>query len=329
MSYNNDNYGQYNDQGGSYGQPQHNSSFGGQQPYDQYGNQQSNPPYDQYGNQQSNPPYDQYGNQQSNPPYDQYGNQQSNIPYDQYGNQQSNVEYDNRYGGQQQQQNPQAFAFDVDLDKVTDKTTTEQLARMMLGKNQFANELTGLETSTNSARDLKDFDMKDLEESSRDITERGIFDGFGGNGKSKKSHQLLGGAAAWAALNWYQTKSRNQGKKVSHGFAKKLMVAFAAAQAIKYWEQNSKSFQNGVSRDLVIAEATRSASLAADISAGDELAATTGYTYNYGAKGGEADSFDGPSGSGSRGQQQYYGGHQQYGGGLDNNQYGGGYSNQY
>ncbi|KAJ2753112.1 hypothetical protein GGI19_003357 [Coemansia pectinata] len=169
--------------------------------------------------------------------------------------------------------------------------------------------------------------MKDLEESSRDITERGIFDGFGGNGKSKKSHQLLGGAAAWAALNWYQTKSRNQGKKVSHGFAKKLMVAFAAAQAIKYWEQNSKSFQNGVSRDLVIAEATRSASLAADISAGDELAATTGYTYNYGAKGGEADSFDGPSGSG---QQQHYGGQQQYGGGYNNNnQYGGGYSNQY
>ncbi|KAJ2025733.1 hypothetical protein H4S03_008801, partial [Coemansia sp. S3946] len=248
MSYNN-NYGQqYNDQGGSYGQ-----QYGGQQYDNQYDNQYGAPhqPNVQYGDNQ----YDnQYGAPQPGAPYDnQYGGQQS------YGDNQ----YNEQYGGKQK---PQAFDFDIDFDKVTD-ASTEQVARMLLGQNQYANELTGLQISTNSARDLQDFDMKDLEESSRDITERGIFDGFGGNGKSKKSHQLLGGAAAWAALNWYQTKSRNQGKKVSHGFAKKLMVAFAAAQAIKYWEKNSKSFQNGVSRDLVIAEATRSASLAADISA--------------------------------------------------------------
>ncbi|KAJ2626505.1 hypothetical protein GGF44_005011, partial [Coemansia sp. RSA 1694] len=110
------------------------------------------------------------------------------------------------------------------------------------------------------------------------------------------------------------------GKKVSHGFAKKMIVAFAAAQAIKYWEKNSKSFQNGVSRDLVIADATRSASIAADISAGDELA-NTGYKYDYSNKGGEADSFDGAGNQGYGGQPQYQQ-QQQYGGG-----YGGGNNN--
>ncbi|KAJ2493266.1 hypothetical protein IWW37_000729 [Coemansia sp. RSA 2050] len=335
------NYGQtYNDQGSNYGQA-YNNTYGGQQYDNSYGGQQ--PDNQAFSTQQ-------YDNQFGNPPYNA---QQYNS-----GQQPEGSQY-----GSGRKQKPQTFAFDVDFSKITDDTSPEQVARMMLGeKNPYANDLKGLKISENSTRDLKDFNMKDLEDSSRD-TERGLFSGFGGNGKSKKSHQLLGGAAAWAALNWYQTKSRNQGKKVSHGFAKKLMVAFAAAQAIKYWEQNSKSFQNGVSRDLVIAEATRSASIAADISASNDV--TPLYKYDTSIRGGEADSFDKhdqpqqqpqqqysgfsnnqsqqfnsqqPQYSGyDNSQQQQYGGYdnnqpqQQYGG--DNNQsqqqYGGGYNNQY
>ncbi|KAJ2824499.1 hypothetical protein FBU31_003978 [Coemansia sp. 'formosensis'] len=325
MSYNNYNQ-QYDGQGGNYGQQYDNNQYGGQQ----YGGQQYGG--QQYGGQQ-------YGGQQ----YDnnQYSGQQYNQQYDGQGGN-YNQQYDtNQHGGQQQQKHiPQILAYDVDINNFDENTTPEQMALAMLGNDNvmYSNDVKKVKIPEIKARDLEDFkgfSLDSFAQNSEDV-DRGLFDSFGGgNGKSKTSHQLLGGAAAWAALNWYQNKSRNQGKKVSHGFAKKLIVAFAAAQAIKHWEKNSSSFQQGLSRgitrDDVIAEATRSASIAADMEMGKDLAANTGYAYDYNSKGGEADSFDG--GAGSSGQQQYggqqnYGGQQQYGGGYDNNsQYGGGYNN--
>ncbi|KAJ1823853.1 hypothetical protein LPJ60_001233 [Coemansia sp. RSA 2675] len=310
-------YGQTYDQGGNYGQG-YNQSANYDQQYDvPYGGPQ---PTDQYNNQPFNA--QQYDNQFANPPY----NAQQYHGGQQPGN--------SDFGGNQAQK-PQSFAFDIDFANVNDDMPAEQVARMLLGENAYANDLKGLQISENSTRDLNDFSMGDLQRSGED-TERGLFSG-GGNGQSKKSHQILGGAAAWAALNWYQTKSRNQGKKVSHGFAKKLMVAFAAAQAIKYWEKNSKSFQNGVSRDLVIAEATRSASIAADISASADAAPI--YKYDTSLRGGEADNFDNAHGQPQQFNQQQpqYGGYdnnqqQQYGGGYNNSQqqqYGGGYGGPY
>lgn len=102
---------------------------------------------------------------------------------------------------------------------------------------------------------------------------------------------FIGGAAAWAAMNWYQNKNRNEGKNVSHGFLKKLIVAFAAAKAVKYAEKNSSGFQQGLSRDI-IEDATRNASIVSDIKYGDQLAGNTGYQYATGRTGGEADSFN-------------------------------------
>ncbi|KAJ2821143.1 hypothetical protein GGI24_004299, partial [Coemansia furcata] len=253
------------------------------------------------------------------------------------GQQYDGQQYDGQVGNynQQQQQKhiPKLLAYDVNFEDFDENTTPEQMARAMLGKDTNPGNLKEVLVK-DTTRDLMEnkYELADFAKDSENV-DRGLFDSFsGGNGKSKTSHQLLGGAAAWAALNWYQNKSRNQGKKVSHGFAKKLIVAFAAAQAIKHWEKSSSSFQQGVSREAVIAEATRSASIAADMEMGKELAANTGYSYDYNSKGGEADSFDGASGSNSQQQQQYgsqqqqYGGQQNYGG---QQQYGGGYYNQY
>ncbi|KAJ2706604.1 hypothetical protein FB645_001479 [Coemansia sp. IMI 203386] len=156
----------------------------------------------------------------------------------------------------------------MSFDNLDENMPVGELASRLLGSN--TGEFGNLNVPEVSQRDLDGLDAGDLQRSfdmfgsNDEVTERGLFSFGGGNGQSKTSHQLIGGAAAWAALNWYQNKSRNEGKKVSHSFIKKLVVAFAAAQAVKYCEKNSSSFQSGVSRDLAIQEATRNAAAMAD-----------------------------------------------------------------
>ncbi|KAJ2541464.1 hypothetical protein EV175_006140 [Coemansia sp. RSA 1933] len=261
--------------------------------------------------------YDNYGQQQQGG-YDNYGQQQGG--YDNYGQQQQ------QGGGYNQSQN------DFDLGGFTGNESTEEIARMLMGGSANSDVINNLGAYEEKARALPDesFSMDEFYSKygqMSDNAERGIF-GFGGgsnfNGESKKSHQLLGGAAAWAALNWYQNKSRNEGKKVSHSFIKKLLVAFAASQAVKYWEKNSSSFQSGIPRDLVVEEATRNAIQVANIEYPDT---DTGYTYKRAGAGGEANSFDASfTGGGNNYQGNYYngGGQQQGYGNYPQQGYGGG-----
>ncbi|KAJ1799733.1 hypothetical protein LPJ59_001622 [Coemansia sp. RSA 2399] len=217
--------------------------------------------------------------------YDNYGQQQQQGGgYDNYGQQQQGGGYNQSQG-------------DFDLSGFTGNESTEELARMMMGGSGNSDVINNLGAYEEKARALPDENFSMDEFNSKygrmsDSAERGIF-GFGGGsnfqGESKTSHQLLGGAAAWAALNWYQNKERGQGKRVSHGFIKKLLVAFAASQAVKYWEKNSSSFQAGLPRDLVVEEATRNAIQVANIEYPDT---DTGYTYKSAGAGGEASSFD-------------------------------------
>ncbi|KAK6356829.1 hypothetical protein TWF718_001169 [Orbilia javanica] len=53
---------------------------------------------------------------------------------------------------------------------------------------------------------------------------------------AKLSHELLAGAAAFAAFREFQKHQREQGRPVSHALAKELLAAFAAAQADKLIE---------------------------------------------------------------------------------------------
>ncbi|KAK6354579.1 hypothetical protein TWF696_003721 [Orbilia brochopaga] len=54
--------------------------------------------------------------------------------------------------------------------------------------------------------------------------------------KTKLSHELLAAAAAFAAFHKFQQHQREQGRPVSHVFAKDLLAAFAAAEADKMIE---------------------------------------------------------------------------------------------
>ncbi|KAJ2722316.1 hypothetical protein GGI07_003398 [Coemansia sp. Benny D115] len=270
MNYNNYNQGGY-DQG--YGQNQGYGQQGGyNQGYDQSQgyNQGYNQGYDQGYNQ--NQGYNQGG-------YDQGYNQ--NQGYGQQGG------YDQGYGRQGgASSNPLDFDENMSVDDIT---------RQLVGGNFDESTLSSVRVYENDARDLADFDQEGFNQC-RELVgpdgeidgSRGLFGFGGGHGKSKTSHQLLGGAAAWAALNWYQNKSRNEGKKVNHSFIKKLLVAFATAQAIKYFEKNSNSFQAGVSRERAIEAAARDASMIADIQYPNYDAAPKFQTVS----GGEGDSFD-------------------------------------
>ncbi|KAJ2161317.1 hypothetical protein GGF46_001578 [Coemansia sp. RSA 552] len=263
----------------SYGYPP--GGYDQQQGYNQGYDQQQG-----YGQQQGG--YDQgYGQQQG---YNQgYGQQQGG--YDQsypapggYGSQQG---YSQPPGGGGapglEGLNPAAFS---ESDSVDD------MVRKMLNEQPGQESVRGLMVNENSARDLQDFDMNAFERefgSAGDDVNRGLFGFSMGSGESKKSHQLIGGAVAWAAFKWYENyKLNTTGEKVKHGFVKKLLTAFAAAQTVKLAEQSSSGFQHGLTRDLVIQDATRNVSRIADIKYADM---DTGYQYNQ-VGGGEADRFD-------------------------------------
>ncbi|KAI8320095.1 hypothetical protein GQ54DRAFT_9246 [Martensiomyces pterosporus] len=254
-----------------------------------------------YGGNQGG--YDQgYNNQgYGNQGYNQgYGNQgYSNAPqeYNQGGYNQGGYNQGGYSQGGYSQGGNDEFDFDENAD-------VSQIARQLLGDSSNADALRGIVVPETSERDLGDFDPDDLERSFQQFQEaggesgeRGFF-GFGdGPGKAKKSHQLIGGAAAWSALSWYQQKQKNQGKKVSHGTLKKMLVAFAAAKAVKYWEKSGGA-QSGMPRDLAIQQATRDAANLADTKFADD--SQPKYNYSH-ASGGEADSFDGPQGGHNQG----------------------------
>ncbi|OMJ15175.1 Pesticidal crystal protein cry11Bb [Smittium culicis] len=177
---------------------------------------------------------------------------------------------------------------------------------------------------TVGARDLQGFDMNELQDSFSQMEQfgqtgdRGIFDAK--KGKSSKMHQVIAGAAAWQALKWYENKQKKSGKKVSHSTLKKMLAAFAAAKAVKYFE-TSGNLQSGMTRDVVAQTAARDAVLAMETKYADENQPQ--YTYDNNTGYGEASTFDQ---FGSGGNQGGYNQNYNQGGGYDQGYNQGGYN---
>ncbi|KAF3080890.1 hypothetical protein TWF569_001125 [Orbilia oligospora] len=58
--------------------------------------------------------------------------------------------------------------------------------------------------------------------------------------KGNRSHELLAGAAAFAAFHAFEAHQKAQGKPVSHALAKELLAAFAAAEVEKLIETKGR-----------------------------------------------------------------------------------------
>ncbi|EPS40006.1 hypothetical protein H072_6261 [Dactylellina haptotyla CBS 200.50] len=58
--------------------------------------------------------------------------------------------------------------------------------------------------------------------------------------KGKRSHELIAGAAAFAAFHAFENHQKAQGKPVSHALAKELLAAFAAAEVEKLIETKGR-----------------------------------------------------------------------------------------
>ncbi|RSH86238.1 uncharacterized protein EHS24_004476 [Apiotrichum porosum] len=56
------------------------------------------------------------------------------------------------------------------------------------------------------------------------------------------SHELIGGAAAFAAARAYEQKQEREGKPANHALAKELLAAFAGAEVDKLAETKGLSF---------------------------------------------------------------------------------------
>ncbi|KAJ2610767.1 hypothetical protein H4S08_003458 [Coemansia sp. RSA 1365] len=263
----------------------------------QQGNQYNGgyPPAGGFQDQSGYPPPGGFQDQSGYPPpggFSDQGNNQNQVygypapgGYGNRGDYQYQDGYQNRAGGEHgvSSFNPAALNPDLPVDK---------LVGQILGDAKASASVRGLRVHENSARDLEDFDMNAFEREfgiAGDDVNRGIFGFDTGRGESKKSHQLIGGAAAWAAFKWYENwKLNTKGEKVNHSFIKKALTAFAVAQVIKISEQKSSGFQHGMTRDVAIQEATRNISRIADIKYPDY---NTGYQYQE-THGGEADSFN-------------------------------------
>lgn len=79
----------------------------------------------------------------------------------------------------------------------------------------------------------------------------GLFDQFSQNHeevyntdghKSSWSHELIGGAAGFAAMKAYEAKEAKEGKPQNHAFAKELLAGIAAAEADKLFETKGLDF---------------------------------------------------------------------------------------
>ncbi|KAG2172043.1 hypothetical protein NQZ79_g6326 [Umbelopsis isabellina] len=60
--------------------------------------------------------------------------------------------------------------------------------------------------------------------------------------KSSWSHELIGGAAGFAAMRAYEQHEAANGKPQSHQMAKELLAGFAAAEADKLFETKGLNF---------------------------------------------------------------------------------------
>ncbi|KAJ2079179.1 hypothetical protein H4R24_003954 [Coemansia sp. RSA 988] len=258
-----------------------------------------------YQNQGGYPDQGGYQNQGGYPDQGGYQNQGYPAPggyNNQYNDYQNQGGYpgqqDNQYGGYQNQDGYQgqgsgnSEVSNFNPATLNPNLPVDQLVGQLLGDSNASNSVRGIQVHENSARDLVDFNMDAFEQEfgmAGDDMNRGIFGFDTGRGESKKSHQLIGGAAAWAAFKWYENwKLNTKGEKVNHSFIKKALTAFAVAQVIKISEQKSSAFQQGTSRDVAIQEATRNISRIADIKYPDY---NTGHQYHE-IHGGEADSFN-------------------------------------
>ncbi|CAM0136468.1 hypothetical protein VKS41_006716 [Umbelopsis sp. WA50703] len=60
--------------------------------------------------------------------------------------------------------------------------------------------------------------------------------------KSHLSHELIAGAASFAAVRAYEEKCKREGRPNNHAFAKELLAGFAAAEADKLIETKGLDF---------------------------------------------------------------------------------------
>ncbi|GAB5593332.1 hypothetical protein Unana1_08232 [Umbelopsis nana] len=60
--------------------------------------------------------------------------------------------------------------------------------------------------------------------------------------KSKLSHELIAGAASFAAVKAWEDKCKREGRPANHAFAKELLAGFAAAEADKLIETKGLDF---------------------------------------------------------------------------------------
>ncbi|KAK1761015.1 hypothetical protein QBC47DRAFT_368832 [Echria macrotheca] len=60
--------------------------------------------------------------------------------------------------------------------------------------------------------------------------------------KSKFSHELVGGAAAFEAMHLWEKQQRKEGNEVNHGFAKEALAALAGAETDKLFETKGLDF---------------------------------------------------------------------------------------
>ncbi|KAL8746999.1 MAG: hypothetical protein Q9184_007667, partial [Pyrenodesmia sp. 2 TL-2023] len=63
-----------------------------------------------------------------------------------------------------------------------------------------------------------------------------VYGSGGYDNQAKFSHELIGGAAAFEGMKLFEDHQRNEGKPVSHQFAKELLAGFAGAEVDKLAE---------------------------------------------------------------------------------------------
>ncbi|WPH03853.1 Hypothetical protein R9X50_00673600 [Acrodontium crateriforme] len=67
--------------------------------------------------------------------------------------------------------------------------------------------------------------------------------------KAKFSHELLAGGASFAAFKAFEDHQRNEGKPVSHQFAKELLAGFAGAEVDKLAEGTGRNWVDKEERE--------------------------------------------------------------------------------
>jgi hypothetical protein len=60
--------------------------------------------------------------------------------------------------------------------------------------------------------------------------------------KGSLTHEMIGGAAGFAAMKAYEAREAKEGKTTNHAFAKELLAGFAAAEVDKLCETKGLDF---------------------------------------------------------------------------------------